>query len=257
MNNKVSVIMPCYNCCKHIGSSIDSVLEQTHKDFELIITDDNSSDSTFKIVEDYAKKDSRIIINKNRYEKGASGARKTSFQCSSGKYIAFLDSDDLWDKRKLEKQIKFIKENDLSFTYTYYKTINSSRFYKVPKKISKQSLYLSNFIPCLTVMFDRSKILDVDFPTIRKRNDYAIWIHLFRNNKLKVGCLEEYLAFYRDGNNGLSSNNLSNIYYAYKNIRLFGNKNLLVAILMTASHVLFAIIKKTSSWLYNKIMYII
>lgn len=257
MNDKVSVIMPCYNSAKHVDNSIKSILEQTYKNFELIITDDSSTDSTYEKLREYEKKDSRVIIKKNIHEKGASGARRTSFQHASGRFIAFLDSDDLWDPKKLEKQIDFIKKNDLSFTYTYYMTLNSSKFYKVPKKITQSNLYLSNFIPCLTVLYDRTKITDIDFPIIKKRNDYAMWIYLFRNNSMEAHCLKECLAYYRDGNNGLSANRFSNIYYAYKNIRSFGKKSFLEAFLMTISHIIFAIIKKSSNWLYNKIMYII
>lgn len=120
MNNLVSIIMPSYNTAKYISAAIESILNQTYENWELIIVDDCSTDNTDEILTEYAKKDSRIRYYKNEKNSGAAVARNRALRQAKGKWVAFLDSDDLWEKDKLEKQICFMKKNNYHFSYTNY-----------------------------------------------------------------------------------------------------------------------------------------
>ena len=252
MNNKVSIVMPCFNAEKFLKHSIQSVLKQSHSNFELLIVNDGSKDNSLDILKEYARRDKRIILLNNRYEKGASGARRTAYDKASGRFLAFLDSDDIWKKEKLKKQISFMLKNELSFCYSHYETIDRKITYHAPKIITFEKLLFTNFIPCLTVIIDLKTLPHIDFPSIKKRNDYAIWLSIFEKNKtVRSGCCNMHLAFYRENNYGLSSNKLSNIYFAYKNIRSHGKQNIISSVFFTFFHAVIALLKKVSPKSYN------
>ncbi len=120
----VSIITPLYNCEKYIEETILSVINQTYKNWEMIIVDDCSKDNGTEIVEKYQRKDNRIKLFKNEINLGGAGTRNKCIEKAKGKYIAFLDSDDLWKKEKLEKQISFMEKNNYLFSYTKYERIN-------------------------------------------------------------------------------------------------------------------------------------
>ena len=122
----VSIIMPTYNSSSTIHQSIESVISQTYTNWELLITDDCSSDDTYKIICNYALKDHRIRVFQNNINSGAGLTRNNSIEHARGRFIAFLDSDDMWTNDKLEKQIKFMLDNHFPLTYTYYKKTNAS-----------------------------------------------------------------------------------------------------------------------------------
>ena len=124
INGLVSVIVPAYNCEKFIGETIDSVLAQTYKNWEMIIVDDCSSDHTRDIVLEFASQDSRIKYYFLQENSGAAVARNTAMERAKGEYMAFLDSDDIWLPEKLEKQLSFMKENDVAFSSTSYELID-------------------------------------------------------------------------------------------------------------------------------------
>ena len=123
MNDLVSIIMPSYNTGAYIGNTIDSVLSQTHTDWELIIVDDCSCDNTDAVVASYH--DTRIRYLKNEKNSGAAVSRNRALREAKGKYIAFLDSDDLWEPNKLETQLAYMKEKGYAFTYTDYRIRNN------------------------------------------------------------------------------------------------------------------------------------
>ena len=157
----VSIIMPSYNTGKFIQETIDSVINQTYDNWELIIVDDCSSDNTDEIVKSI--KDDRIFYLKNKKNSGAAVSRNKALKMAKGKWIAFLDSDDLWKKDKLEKQIKFMKNNNYHFSYTNYVEIDENDAKtgtKVtgPKKITKIGMKNYCWPGCLTVMYDAEKI---------------------------------------------------------------------------------------------------
>ncbi|GHU75177.1 hypothetical protein FACS189461_0930 [Spirochaetia bacterium] len=120
----VSIITPNYNCSRFIGKTIESVLAQTYQNWEMIIVDDCSTDGSYEIALDYARKDSRIKVYRTEHNSGAALCRNKAIELSQGQYLAFLDSDDLWLPEKLEKQLKFMQENDCDFSFTEYELID-------------------------------------------------------------------------------------------------------------------------------------
>jgi len=206
----VSIVTPVYNGENTISETIESVLAQTFKDFEMIIVDDISTDNTKKVIEKYAKKDKRINYYSLPKKGGASAARNYAVSKANGRYIAFLDGDDLWYPEKLEKQIKFMQDNNYYFTYTDYEYIDDNsnplnKIRKCPKKMSYHRMLLGDSVGCLTVIYDSLEVGRISIPELKKRNDYALWCVILK--KVKCGYkLNEILAKYRKGD---SSNSLS------------------------------------------------
>lgn len=214
----VSIIMPCFNSEKFIGESIKSVLAQTYPQWELLICDDNSEDGSKEIIKLFQKTDSRIKLISNNYSKGAPGARNSCIDEAKGRYIAFLDSDDIWLPEKLSKQIAFMLERDISFTYSYYETINEQGIdqgiIKSPRSVNITTMKICNFIGCLTAIYDTHTIGKFYQPNIKKRNDYALWLSILNKNRnIKGYCLNEITSKYRVNNYGLSSNKISALKY--------------------------------------------
>ena len=214
MSNKkdlVSIITPVYNCEKFIEQAIECVLKQTYKNWEMILVDDCSNDNSAQIIKKYSKKDKRLKYYKLKSNSGAAVARNKALDESKGRFIAYLDADDLWEYNKLEKQIKFMIDNDVAFTCTdYIKIDENDKILKeitIPKRVN-YNLYLRNtIIQTVGVMVDTEltgkEVLVM--PNIRRRQDAATWCQI-----LKAGfdCFEvpEKLSYYRVVSNSLSSN---------------------------------------------------
>lgn len=199
----VSIIMPSYNTAPYIRETIQSVLDQTYQNWELIIIDDCSTDNTDEVVASI--KDERIRYYHNEKNSGAAVSRNRALREAKGRWIAFLDSDDLWMPEKLEKQISFMEKNGYSFSYTNYEEIDvdgNSSGVKVtgPKKVAKTGMFNYCWIGCLTVMYDRNVVGMIQIEDIKKNNDYAMWLKACK----KADCylLDEYLGKYRKGRAG-------------------------------------------------------
>lgn len=223
----VSVIMPCYNASAHIADSIESVINQTLVDWELIICDDASTDDSRDIAKDYANRDSRINLVNNVFNKGAAGARNSCLENATGRYIAFLDADDLWSEKKLELQISFMKTHSLPFTYTFCDVIDEhglhQRSYRAPKRVDIKLMRLANFIPCLTAIYDSKILGKVRQPEIKKRNDFALWLKILSMEQSKYAvCLPVFTAKYRANNYGLSSKKLDSLIFFRRCLVEFG-----------------------------------
>lgn len=211
----VSVITPTYNCASFIGETIKSVLNQSYPRWEMIIVDDCSSDHTEKIVSQY--KDVRIKYKKLEYNSGAAVARTEAMNMAEGQYIAFCDSDDLWMPDKLERQLRFMKENGHAFSCTAYEQIDESgkclgRIMKPPKKCNYNRLLLDCPVGNSTVMYDVSKMGKFEVPNIRKRNDDALWLQMLKKERYIWG-MNDVLTQYRIRQNSISSNKLKVIRY--------------------------------------------
>ena len=194
---KVSIITPMYNDEKYIAQTIDSVLSQTYGNWELLIIDDHSNDQSVSIVKNY--EDPRIHLFLNEQNLGAAQARNVGLQHATGDYVAFLDGDDLWMPKKLERQLAFMEEKACHFSCTAYhrlRTDGSEQLVTAPEVINRKMMIRCDYIGCLTAMYDRSYIglIQVD-PRIKKRNDYAIWLDVSK----KADCyfLPEVLGIYR------------------------------------------------------------
>lgn len=215
MEDLVSIITPTYNCGKFINETIKSVLNQTYKNWEMIIVDDCSTDDTEKVVLKFD--DERIKYYKLKTNSGAAVARTTAMQLAKGSYMAFLDSDDIWTEDKLEKQLNFMKKNNYVFTCTSYEQIdengNSLRKIINPvKKCSYNRLLLDCPVGNSTVMYDVTKMGKFEVPNIRKRNDDALWLQMLKKEKYIYG-FNSVLMKYRIRKNSISSNKLKVIKY--------------------------------------------
>ena len=219
----VSIITPSYNSAMFIKESIDSVIAQTYKHWEMIIVDDCSFDSSNEIIEEYIKKDNRIkliVLDKNS---GPAVSRNSAIRESKGRYIAFLDADDYWHKEKLEKQLAFMKDNDITLSFTGYERVeeSSSKFIDtqfVPTKVDYKTLLKQNIMGCLTVMYDTEKLGKVYMPDILRRQDYALWLKILKQIPYAYG-LNESLAYYRVRTASISSNKIIASKYHWKVLR--------------------------------------
>lgn len=197
----VSIIMPSWNTARFIGESIECVIGQTYQQWELIIVDDFSTDETDQIVDRYLS-DNRIKYFKNDKNSGAAISRNRALREAKGEWIAFLDSDDLWTSEKLEKQIRFMRENGYYFSYhesTKIDEAGESLHIRVsgPKCVNRRMIYNYDYIGQLTMMYSAEYFGLIQIKDIKKNNDYAIRLKLFKKPDTKCYLLKENLAKYR------------------------------------------------------------
>ena len=212
----VSIITPSYNSADFIGETIEAIQAQTYTDWELLITDDCSSDNTREVVQSYADKDERVKLFVLEKNSGAGAARNNSLAHARGRYIAFCDSDDRWTTDKLEKQIAFMQKHDHAFTYTGYHLCdeqgNILGAVKCRAKESFNSLKRDDKIGCLTVVYDSEKIGKVSFPLLRKRQDWGMKLLALQKCQNAYG-IQEPLAIYRKRSDSISRNKMSLVKY--------------------------------------------
>lgn len=221
MDCKVSVITPCYNAANHLPEAIESVINQTFKNWELLIIDDCSSDNTEQIVNGYLKKDDRIRYFKtNRNTGSPSQPRNIGIEKSEGTYIAFLDSDDIWFPDKLEKQMRFIEGNNYDLIYSFYEKMTfdgkrSDRVIKTRKVTRYSDLLKSNSIPCLTSVITRETIGNTRFKQI-PQEDFCFWLEILKKG-IVAHNLCEVTALYREAKTSRSANKLD-MFKGYWNV---------------------------------------
>lgn len=209
--------MPSYNSEKTIQYSIQSIIDQDYRNWELLITDDKSTDKTLSILEEYKNKEKRIKVTILSKNSGAAIARNTSIENSQGAYIAFLDADDLWGPEKLKKQINFMEENNFDFTYTYYQKFTSNSLGSViraPSQVTYNKLLYSNCIGCLTAIYNSSHLGKIYMPEIRKRQDLGLWLNILKLTKTAY-CFPENLAMYRT-DSGMTQNKIKTAFSQWK-----------------------------------------
>lgn len=227
MNMKVSIITPVYNSEKFLKNTIESVINQTHKEWELILVDDCSTDKSKEIIQEYMKCEKRVKYYKLDENSGAAVARNYGLKKSTGRFIAYLDADDLWVNDKLKKQIQFMLDNSYGFTCTDYEVIDENgnsknKIVNMPKKINYNLFLRNTIIQTVGVMVDTEKISKelLKMPLIRRRQDAATWCQMLKQGFNCYG-LNDNLAMYRRVTNSLSSNKLKAIkgtWYLYRNI---------------------------------------
>lgn len=216
----VSIIMPAYNCESTLISSIESVINQTYSNFELIITNDNSTDKTQSIIEAFSRVDKRIKIYLNGYLPGAANARNNSIKHSSGDIIAFLDSDDTWYPDKLELQLKAMKNNNCLASHTSYYRVNSFNDKRVLVKSKEKVIYTDmfayNHIGNLTGIYN-CKVLGKFYQKNIGHEDYEMWLRILQKTE-SVGILEP-LASYMVVSDSLSGNKFKAASWHYNILR--------------------------------------
>lgn len=238
----VSIVTPCYNSSDFIADTIISVQKQSYESWEMLITDDGSSDSTVEIIEEFMAKDQRIKLFKIP-NSGAAVARNNSIEASQGTYVAFLDSDDLWHPKKLEKQISFMIDNHYAFTFTAYQQMNQKGILLRNKivadeRLTYRELLFSNKIGCLTAVYNQEELGKIYMPLIRKRQDYGFWLSILKKIDFAYG-LDEVLAMYRIRNFSVSSKKIEMLKWNWKLFREIENKNRITTLFLLLSNVFF------------------
>ena len=239
MSELVSIIMPSYNTAKFIAKSIESNQNQTYTNWELLIVDDCSKDNTDEVVKPFLV-DQRIKYFKNTKNSGAAVSRNRAIKDAKGKWIAFLDSDDLWLPEKLEKQIGFMRINDYHFSYTNYDELledgqETGITVTGPKQVGKTKMHIFNFIGCLTVMYDAEFVGVIQVLDLKKRNDWAMWLKVVQKSPCYL--LDASLSKYRVRKSGsithVKGGKLSLLKYHYGMFRATEEMPPMVAALWT------------------------
>ncbi|WP_028768722.1 glycosyltransferase family 2 protein [Shewanella fidelis] len=217
MEPLVSIVMPAFNSELTINESIESVLYQTYSNWELLITDDCSTDKTANIAKQLCKLDSRIHFYSLDFNSGAGAARNNSIRVAKGRYIAFLDADDLWMNNKLELQVKHMQLTNSLLSYTAYQKFSAKGDGGVifPKaSVSYNELLYGNVIGCLTAMYDQHALGKRYMPLIRKRQDMGLWLDILKDID-EASLVPDVLAKYRI-DSGMTQNKLTVLGYQWR-----------------------------------------
>lgn len=223
-NHLVSVITPLYNAEAYIEKTILSILNQKYINWELLIIDDCSKDQSVTVVKKFVELDSRVKLIQLENNSGAAVARNKGIEYATGRFIAFLDSDDTWHPEKLNHQIDFMLKNNYAFTYTAYHKLDENSNYlsmvNIPEKTNYNELLKTCVIGCLTAIYDTNQLGKVTFPLIRKRQDFALWLKILKKVPFAYG-LNEDLASYTIRSDSISANKFKAAqynWYLYRNI---------------------------------------
>jgi len=244
----ISIVIPVYNAAPYLRETIQSVKAQTYPDWELILVDDASTDDSMEILQSYKAENIKVLsMLKN---KGPAAARNEGIRRAQGRYLTFLDADDIWDKDKLQKQLNFIKEKQCAFSFTGYEFADETakrngKIVSVPEKITYPEALKNTTISTITVMFDRRKLPTelLLMPENCQREDTATWWKILKKIDYAYG-LNEILSFYRKNSNGLSSNKIvafKRSWNLYKNVEKLG---LVKSIFYFSLHFVYAIKKR-------------
>ena len=239
--------MPVYNSLNFLKETIESVKAQTHKNWELIIIDDNSTDGSRNyLIKNYkSEKKIKIFLNKKNYGPGYS--RNKAIQKSSGNFLAFLDSDDLWTKTKLLDQLKFLTRNNLNLCHTNVLYLKKKKIYKrkfiIPEILGYQNLLYNNYITTSSVMIKKNKYSNIKFNSYGY-DDYVCWLDLSKKNN-KFFLLKKYLTIYRFRNNSVSSNKLRSLKWVFNIYFNINNISLLKSLIYCFTNICINIYKKT------------
>lgn len=246
--------MPAYNVSEYIEESIQSVLKQTYKDWELIVIDDCSTDDTVKVIERYLS-DNRIKLVKNVINSGGAGSRNNGIKVAKGRYIAFLDSDDLWTPSKLEKQISFMSDNNVGFSFSGYSNIDEKgkilETLNVPSKVNFKQMLKHNYIGCLTAIYDTQPHGKIYMPLVKKRQDFALWLELLKSFHFAYG-VQDCLGFYRIRHGSLSRSKFDAFKYYWRVLRGVGECGYILSLYNLTCYLIIVTLKKRYINIYHK-----
>ena len=246
-NSLVSIITPTYNSERFIEETILSIINQSYTNWELIITDDCSTDSTIEIIRKYVQIDDRIklfILEKNE---GAGIARNNSIKEARGRFIAFCDSDDLWKPNKLEYQISYMIEKQIALSYSNYDIIDENGNFKrkmiSPPKVDYLKMLRNDYIGCLTAIYDTKIVGKVFMPSIRKRQDWILWLNILKKENIALN-VNENLAIYRERYNSISSNKFIVLKDNWKVYHEYENLSFINSCIHTIRNIIFYLLKR-------------
>jgi len=220
MSNLVSIITPTFNSAKYITETIQSVQNQTHENWEMILVDDCSSDNTVDLIKDFIANDNRIQLYQLDSNSGPAVARNKGIENVKGKYMTFLDADDIWFDDFLESSIKTIQTTGVHFVFSSYKRSDESlnfiySDFIVPQKVTYTDILKSNSISCLTAFLDIKTLGKKTMPLIRKRQDMGLWLQYLKEIPFAYG-IQEPKAIYRIRENSLSRKKSNLIKYQWQ-----------------------------------------
>ncbi|GHG68014.1 putative teichuronic acid biosynthesis glycosyltransferase TuaG [Alishewanella longhuensis] len=254
-NPVVSVIMPAYNTADFIAESIESVLSQRFTQWELLIVNDCSTDNTLAVIQPYLT-DKRIVLLNNEQNLGGAGSRNKAIAAAKGRYLAFLDADDIWTTDKLEKQIAFMQQHKLGFSFTGYTTMTEDGQaldpLAVPAKIRFSQLLKHNYIGCLTAIYDTEPFGKIYMPLVRKRQDFALWLELLKRFDFAWG-INTNLGFYRIRAGSLSASKIDAFKFYWRVLREVAGCNWFTASYNLCCYLAIVFLKKKCSAFYNRV----
>lgn len=241
----VSVVMPTYNSAAYVCDSIDSVIGQDFPDWELLIVDDASADGTPELVRERYAHDDRVIVHALASNRGAAVARNTAIEAARGRFIAFLDSDDLWRPNKLAVQVPLLESSEACLAFSEYDVFKGPgrqvvRTVSAPKRLVYRDLLWGDPIGCLTAIYDTEKTGKVLMPDIRMRQDWGLWMRLLRGGRWGLG-VQQSLAMLRLHEKSLSANKLRATCFNYMLLRTEGQLGPARAALGVGTHLLGAV----------------
>lgn len=232
MNKLISIITPVYNTEKYIRECIESVLSQSYKNWELILVDDCSTDSSVAIINEYMY-DNRIKLQKNTINSGPAKSRNIALDICNGDYITFLDSDDFWSVDKLERQVKFMQDNNVDMTHGHYFFCNITgkpiKHVMTDKVISYQKLLEGNQFKIMTVMLSRNLVGGSRFKEI-KHEDFAYFLDCLKRTKVSLSYTDNVDSYCRIGKISVSSNKLKSAFWTWKIYREHEKLGLLLSL---------------------------
>ena len=232
----ISIVVPVYNAAPYIENTVQMVLQQTYQDFELILVDDCSTDNSVALLEELLeqRKDVRLRLVKKERNQGAAAARNTGLDMASGRYIAFLDADDVWLPHRLEAGLRFMEEKKAGFVFSAYEfgdeqARGTGKIVHVPEKLTYRKALSRTVVFTTTTLFDTTLVPKelLRMPTVPSE-DTATWWQILRNGHVAYG-LDQVLAFYRRPAKSLSSNKLValqriwNLYRKQEKLGLFSS----------------------------------
>ncbi|WP_124058607.1 glycosyltransferase family 2 protein [Vaginisenegalia massiliensis] len=246
----VSIVTPVYNAERFISQTIKAVQAQTYPNWELILINDCSSDQSQVIIEQIQKADQRVQLINLEQNSGAAVARNTGLEAAKGQYIAFVDSDDVWQPTKLMDQLAYMQENGYAFTYTNFALMDEEGqilkpAVKLPAELNYSGLLKNTAIACSTVVIDRTLVGDFRMPLVRKGQDTATWLKIMRETGIVAHGLDKVLNHYRQVSGSISSNKWGALKRTWHTYRRLEKLPLLKAIYYFGHYVLQAILRRT------------
>lgn len=236
MSELVSIITPTFNAEKFIRATIESVLNQSYQNLEMILVDDASTDETVSIIKEFAQKDNRLKLTELSKNSGNGFARNVALEKAAGKYIAYLDADDLWFQKKLENQIQFLKTNNLPFTFSFYDCIDEegnslNRRVSAPLELTYDQLFFCNYVGNLTAIYDVDFFGKIVIEATQKRQDWRLWLTILKQIEV-TKPVPEVLALYRIRKDSISASKFKLIKHNFDVYREFHGFNFVFSVLL-------------------------
>ena len=251
MNSLVSVIMPYYNKKNYFLKSINSVLNQTYINLEILIIYDDQNRNDLKYIKSCIKNDLRVQIIFNDNNKGVAYSRNKAIALAQGEYIAFLDCDDYWENNKTEVQLNFMLTHDYHFSHTTYQVLNYNgkivSTIRARETLKYEELFRSCDIGLSSVILKRKLLSDMKFPKLKTKEDFVLWLSLAKKSVGLVG-LDKPLMFWRQTPNSLSSSIFQKLKDAFKVYHLYEKKNFFYSIFCVIRLSTYALFKKINSY---------